>query len=305
MISKKFPVHFFAAVLAAFIWGFFSIPLRLLKAYPSTDILYNRIFLSLFLVIIISLFFRKKQVVKDIELISTQNRKEKKKFFIQLFFSSLLITANWFAFIYVVNEVSLKSAAFAYMVCPIITAFLSYIFLKESFTKQKFIALFISFLSVIVLSYGFYQEVLYSVFIAVLYAAYLVIQKRILTIDKFNFLLIQLLISALLVLPFYLKSFVSFPMDGFFWLMILIISIVFTIIPLFLSLYALIGISSSTMAVIIYLNPILAFSIAIIFYQEPTTFLQIVSYTFLIIAVLLFNWNYIKTIFSPKIIQES
>ncbi len=300
MLSKKFPIHFFAAVLAAFIWGFFSIPLRLLKDFPAQEILYYRIFTSLAIVLLISLFFRRNKIKTDLALVKQLNSKEKTKFYFQLLLSSVFITANWFSFIYVVNNVSLQSAAFAYMVCPIITAFFSFIILKETFTQQKFIALFISFLSVILLSYGFYQEVLYSIFIAVLYSFYLVIQKRMVAIDKFNFLLIQLLISFIIILPFYIATSKSVPDDSFFWIMTLLISVVFTIIPLFLSLYALIGISSSTMAIIIYLNPILAFSIAFLFYNEPATSTQVIAYIILLCAVILFNWQFLKTNFGFK-----
>jgi chloramphenicol-sensitive protein RarD len=86
----------------------------------------------------------------------------------------------------------------------------------------------------------------------------------------------------------------TFPLDTFFWIDILVIAIFFTIIPLFLSLYALIGMPSSTLGIIIYLNPIVAFAVAFFYFHEEISLHQVYAYLLLFIAIVVFNWNTIK-----------
>src|SRR3546814_12615724 len=87
------------------------------------------------------------------------------------------------------------------MVCPIITALFAFLLLKEPISRRKWIALTVSAVSVLVLASGFMREVSWSVGVATLFAIYLVIQREIKQVDKFNLLGVQLLLACLLVLP--------------------------------------------------------------------------------------------------------
>ena len=283
-----------AAVLSVVIWGFFSIPLRKIQHYPSDEILYYRIFTSLILSWVFILLFRIKQVKSDLDYFYSLNQKERRKIIILSLLSGLLISGNWFTYIYAVNNVNLKSAAFAYMVCPMITALAGFLILKEHFGRFKIIALGIASLSIIILAQGSMRDVLWSVFIAVLYTFFLIVQKVLNKVDKFNMLGLQLLIASIFMFPFYVFSFNSFPLDTYFWIDILVIAIFFTIIPLFLSLYALIGMPSSTLGIIIYLNPIVAFAVAFFYFHEEISLYQVYAYLLLFIAIIVFNWNTIK-----------
>ncbi|MBS7332746.1 MAG: EamA family transporter, partial [Weeksellaceae bacterium] len=60
---------------------------------------------------------------------------------------------------------------------------------------------------------------------------------------------------------------------------------------LYLNLYALKGASASTVGVMLYINPIIAFSIAIFYYKESVNTLQIVSYFLILLSVFIFNYR--------------
>lgn len=275
-------------------WGFFSIPIRKIQHYPSDEILYYRLFTSLILTWLFILLFRIKQVKVDLDYFYSLNNDGRKKLIILCLLSGLLISGNWFTYIYAVNNVNLKSAAFAYMVCPLITALAGFMILKERLSRFKLVALGIASLSIIILAQGSISDVLWSIFIAALYTFFLIVQKVLNKIDKFNMLGLQLLIASIIIFPFYMFSIETFPLDTFFWIDILIIAIFFTIIPLFLSLYALIGMPSSTLGIIIYLNPIVAFAVAFFYFHEEISLHQIYAYLLLFIAIVVFNWNTIK-----------
>ncbi len=297
--------YFLAAIISVALWGFFSIPLRSLIAYPSQEILYYRIFTSLIIVWLVIFLFRKKQIAEDIKHIKSITKKERKNLLLLTLLAGVLITGNWYTFIYAVNHVSITSAAFAYMVCPLITAFGGFLLLKEPLSKIKLIALGIAVISIISLMRGSFVEVLWSVFIASLYAFYLIIQKVVEHIDRFNLLGIQLIISTILMLPLYLSFDHQFPVTAHFWVNILVIAVFFTIIPLFLSLYALIGMPSSTLGVIIYINPLVAFCVAIFYFHETINGMQAFAYGLLLFAVVVFNWKMIKELSEKKFKKKS
>lgn len=288
-------------------WGFFSIPLRKIQHYPSDEILFYRIFTSLILTWAYIALFRIKQVKTDLEYFYTLDKDGRRKVIILCLLSGVLISGNWFTYIYAVNNVNLKSAAFAYMVCPLITAFAGFLILREKLSMMKLIALGIASVSILILAQGSLRDVLWSVFVAALYSFFLIVQKVMNKMDKFNMLGLQLLIASILMFPFYVYSYQGFPFDTFFWTDIVIIAIFFTIIPLYLSLYALIGMPSSTLGIIIYLNPIVAFAVAFFYFHEGISLHQLYAYSLLLAAVIVFNWNTIKEIFfkipDPEILE--
>jgi len=292
--------YLLAAFLSVAIWGFFSIPLRNLKAFPSEEILYYRIFTSLIVIWIGIFIFRKKNLKADIQYYKSTLPKERQIIIYQIIGATILLTLNWYTFIYAVNNVSLQSAAFAYMVCPLITAFGGFLILKEHLSNLKLVALGIALISILMLATGSIREVLWSVMIAALYAFYLIIQRKMQHLDKLNVLALQITLAVVLMLPFYIYHHQQFPEGLWFWSHIVIIAALFTVIPLFLSLYALIGIPSSTLGIIIYLNPIIAFTIAVLYFDERISTHQLLAYLLLLSAVLLFNWNLMKDIFTFK-----
>lgn len=227
--------------------------------------------------------------------------KQKRIILLQLIASALFLTANWYTYIYAVNNVSLQSAAFAYMVCPLITAFGGFIILKEALSRLKLISLGIALLSILLLATGSLKEVLWSVVIASLYAFYLIIQRKMQHLDKLNVLAVQIGMAVLIMLPFYLTKHEGLPQDLWFWANITVIAIFFTIIPLFLSLYALIGIPSSTLGIIIYTNPLIAFTVAVFYFGEQVDSHQLFAYLLLLTSVIVFNWGIIKDILTFRI----
>lgn len=292
--------YFFAGILSFAIWGFFSIPLRNLKAYPSEEILYYRIFTSLVFIWLAIFIFRKKQLKADLDYLRSIEVRKKRIILLQLAASTLLLSGNWYTYIYAVNNVSLQSAAFAYMVCPLITAFGGFIILKEELSRLKLVSLGIALLSILLLATGSLTEVFWSVVIASLYAFYLIIQRKMQNLDKLNVLAVQIALAVLLMLPFYLGKHAGTPNDPWFWGNIIVIAVFFTIIPLFMSLYSLIGIPSSTLGIIIYINPIIAFTVAIFYFGEQVDVHRLFAYGLLLVSVIVFNWGILKDILTFK-----
>lgn len=228
------------------------------------------------------------------------SKSARKTLAVQTLLSTVFLTLNWYSFIFAINNVSLTSAAFAYMVCPLLTAFGGFIILKEQLSRIKLISLFVALISIVCLATGSFTDVLWSVIIAVFFAGYLLIQRKMQGLDKLNMLAVQIALAVVIMLPFFFYQFHGLPEGAWFWSHIVIIAIVFTIIPLFLNLYALIGIPSSTLGIMIYINPIISFAVAVLYFDEVINELQLYAYLLLLFSVFLFNWKVIKDIFTVE-----
>lgn len=291
----KFPKHYLAAVTAFIIWGFFSIVLKPLHAYQSLDILFYRVFTCLGIMIAINLLFRWKKIVETREIFRQIEPKERRNQWLLIVGSSVLLTGNWFYFIFVMNHISVKAASFAYLVCPILTTVMAFFILKEKLTKIQWLSVFISIASCIILSYNSLHDALYSILVAATYALYLVLQKRIIMPDRFLLLSIQIGITSLILLPFFPAYSGPVPQEPVFYIYIVIIAVGFTIIPMFLNLFALKGINSSTVGILIYLNPLIAFTLALVYYNENISLTQLLAYSLIIVSIVIFNiGSYLK-----------
>ena len=170
--------YFLSALSSFVIWGFFSLALKPLKNYPSLDILFYRVFLATILLVIINLVFRKKIVQNDyVSFLKLETKQKYQSLFLTVFGGFLLI-ANWFLFIYAINHVSLQSASFAYMICPILTTILAFFILKEKLSRWQWFSVFLCVISCGILSYGHLEDLFYSLTIAFSFAFYLISQRK-------------------------------------------------------------------------------------------------------------------------------
>lgn len=292
--------YLLAGIVPYVIWGTMSVPLRDLKAFLPEEILFYRVLVSCIIIWLTILIFKWKNLNADFKFFVELTKRNKFKFVSLTVISSILISCNWFTYMYAVNFVSLKSAAFAYLVCPLITAFCGFIFLKERLTKSKIIAMTVAIVSIVLLATGSVHEVVWSIIIASFYALYIVILKLIKEVDKFILLGLQLIISGLLMLPYHFLKSEPIPIEGLFWGHIFLIAILFTIIPLFLNAYALVGMPSSALGILIYLNPIVAFTVAFFYFDEKIDLAQVFAYCLLLVSIIIFNTSFLDRFFSKK-----
>lgn len=293
----RFNKYYLAAFSAFFIWGFFSLALKPLHNYPSLDILFYRVFFSVVTMLLINLCFRKKVLKKDWNQFKSMTSKQKRSVVILTLGGGVFLSSNWFVFIYVMNHISVKAASLAYLICPILTTILAFFILKEKLSKWQWFAVSISVFSCVLLSLNHFEDIFYSLVTALTYALYIISQRKNSEMDKFLVLTIQLVFTALILIPFYPNYSGVLPTESLFYGCLSVIVVFFTIIPLFLNLYALKGINSSAVGIMIYINPIIGFLIAIFYYKEQVTALQLFSYFLILVSIVVFNE---KLIFARK-----
>lgn len=290
--------YYSAAFLAFFVWGFFSFALKPLHNYPSLDILFYRVFFSAITMVVINFVFRRNVMRENWNHFKTIPPKQQKSVIMLTLGGGVFLSSNWFVYIYVMNHVSVNAASLAYLICPIVTTVFAFLMLKETLSKWQWVAVLISAFSCILLSFNHFQDIFYSLITAATYALYLVSQRKNNDLDKFLSLTIQLIFTAVVLLPFYPKYSGPIPVEPLFYGCMFLIVVFFTIIPLFLNLYALKGINSSSVGIMIYINPIINFLLAIFYYNEQVSSLQLFSYFLILVSIVVFNE---KLLFARKL----
>lgn len=293
----KIAKYYLAAIFAYATWGFFSLVLKPLSGYSSVDILFYRIFSCAILMLLITALFKRAELVKTFSNFKALPAKQRRNVLLLNVGGSIFLNINWFSFIYVLNHVSIKATSLAYLVCPIITTLLAYWLLHEKLNKVQWAAVGLSIVGCLMLSFANMMDMVYGIVIGFTYAAYLVSQRKTVGFDKFILLTFHISLSALMLLPFYPAYSGPVPTATQFWLLIEVIAVGFTVIPLFLNLYALKGLNSSTVGMLLNINPIIGFAIAVLVFHEPITPLQMAAYSIIFVSVVVFN---VHSLFKKK-----
>jgi chloramphenicol-sensitive protein RarD len=289
--------YYLSALGAFIIWGFISLLLKPMHIYPAMDILFYRVFFSASIMSLILLFVTPEIRNSNFNTYKNLSAPHKKETVFKTLIGGILLAFNWFFFIYAMNNISIKAASYAYLICPIITTVLAYFILKEKLSRQQWLAVFISFISCTILAFNHLIDLLYSLIVAFSYAFYLITQRNNNKLDKFFILTLQMVFAAVFLAPIFPFYATNTAYDIKFYSQVIVLAVIFTILPLWLNLYALKGVNSSTMGILLYINPILNFAVAAIIFNESTELIQIIGYMAIFISIILFNWERIQSIF--------
>jgi chloramphenicol-sensitive protein RarD len=211
-----------------------------------------------------------------------------------------LLTINWLIFIYVVNEVNIKTASFSYLICPVITAVLGYLLLKERMSFIQWLAILLCAISCVLMGIGNIAELGFSMLTAVSYALYLISQRKNQGFNRMIVLGVQVLFAFIIMNIFFGQLAGTVNVDVRFYPVTLCIALFFTVLPLFLNLYALNKISAANTGILMYLNPLINFTIAFLVFDETASTVQISGYGIILIALVLFNYPILKRILSKE-----
>ncbi|RYY55756.1 MAG: EamA family transporter [Chitinophagaceae bacterium] len=281
--------YYLAAISAFAIWGSFALVLKPIHDWPSLDILFYRVFICAVVMSSISLLFKRKKLAGNIRQFRELPAGRKRSIAWLNIAGSVFLTANWLSFIFVMNHISVRATSVAYLICPILTTILAFFILREKLTRLQWFSVALSCLACVILSYNNLRNIVYSTVIGLTYACYLITQKSNQGFDKFLVLNVHMLLSALVLIPFFPAFAGPVPVDLKFYGLVAVIAVAYTILPLFLNLYALGGINSSSVGTLMNINPIIVFVLSVAVYHEPLDSAQVFCYSLIFLAVVLFN----------------
>jgi drug/metabolite transporter (DMT)-like permease len=232
---------------------------------------------SVFL-ILASLFSKQKLSFKSI-----------KKNLVLLIFSGAAIGFNWILLFEAYRYTTISNATLSYYFAPVFVMILAPYVLKEKLTPVKTGCILAAMAGLFLVvniggssagtSYNHPLGILYGLLAAALYSSVILMNKFIKNLSGFETTLIQLLVSALVLLPYVLirDHFDFSGVDSKSIVLILIVGIVHTGIAYFMYFGSVKELSGQTIAVLSYIDPISAVIMAAIFLGESMSIIQIIG----------------------------
>ena len=208
-----------------------------------------------------------------------------------LMITGLLISINWYTWLFAVKSNNLLDAALGYYIFPILSIFFGIIFLKEKYNRNKIISVILVVIALIYLLIKLGEVPWIGITVAITFSLYGLIRKKVSVSSDTG-----LLIETLLLLPIALILFIfliknntnvfSFnePILSFylFW------AGVMTLVPLFWYTKGmhLIGIGPASM--IFFLTPTAQFFLGLFYFNEPLVLDELISFFLIWIAVVIY-----------------
>jgi len=208
-----------------------------------------------------------------------------------LFITGLLVSINWFTWLYAVKTNKLLDSALGYYIFPILSVFFGIIFLKEKYNRNKILSVLLVVIALFYLLIKLGEVPWIGITVAVTFSLYGLIRKKIKVSSDIGLLIETLLISPIAIsLFFFLISnnenifSLDEPVLSFylFWAGLM------TLIPLFWYTkgFELIGIGPASM--IFFLTPTSQFFLGLYYFNEPLILDKLISFTFIWIAVIIY-----------------
>ena len=208
-----------------------------------------------------------------------------------LFLTGVLVSINWFTWLYSISINNMLDASLGYYIFPILSVFLGKIFLNEKINKNKALAILLVFFSIIYLLIEFKSVPWIGLTVAITFSLYTLIRKKINISSDIGLFFETLLISPIALILFGSLVFNGTNIFGFvnpslsFYLFF---SGFMTLIPLFMYIkgFELIGIGPASM--IFFLTPTSQFFLSIFYLDQPLELGKLISFLFIWIAVIIY-----------------
>lgn len=199
---------------------------------------------------------------------------------IPLIFSGLFLGFNWILLFESYRYTSVAVSTLCYYFAPILVIILSPIVLKEQLTYKKLFCVAVAITGILFIS-GVLNEnlssgthlkgILLGIGAAALYASIMLLNKKFVDISAYERTLFQLGLSALVLIPYCLIScnLSAIQLSGQPLVLILIVGIIHTGLTYYLYFGSMEYLSGQTVAMISYLDPIIAVLLSIFVLKEP------------------------------------
>ena len=278
------------AIAAFAFWGLAAIYFKQVASVAPTEVLAHRILWS---VVVLIVFLSLGKQFGQIKLLFKDSSKLK-----WLMLSSLLVSTNWLIFIYAVSIGQILEASLGYFINPLISMLFAALFFSERISRNQSIAIGIALLAVIIQVILLGKLPLISLGLAITFALYGAVRKQVHVAS-----LSGLFVETILILPlavgylwylWYTDTIAFGAGDGYLTLMLSLAGIV-TVLPLLWFNAGTIRLRLSTIGMLQYIGPSVAFLVAIFLYGEAISSAKLFTFVLIWIALGLYTYDLIRT----------
>ncbi|MEK4229370.1 EamA family transporter RarD [Solibacillus sp. FSL H8-0538] len=276
------------AVGAYVIWGIFPLYWKMLEHVNSMEVLLGRVIWSfVFTTIFIVLIGQRKNLIADLKFLWSNKLQ-----FWSLAGASVVITMNWYVYIWAVMNNHVLQSSLGYYINPLISVLFGMMFFKEKLSRATIVSVCIAAFGVAVLTFSSGSIPWVALLLALSFAVYGVLKKKI-QLDATRGLAIETLFILPFALSYYMyiltKGNMSFLHVSTKTDMLLIVSGIVTAIPLVLFAKGAQRIPLYLMGFIQYLSPTIVLFLGILLYKEPFTQVEFIAFSFIWMALVIFS----------------
>lgn len=194
--------------------------------------------------------------------------------------SGLMLGLNWILLFEAYRYTTVATATLCYYFAPIFLVAASPFVFKERMTLRKILCILAALAGMVFVSgvaengipsAGELRGVLLAIGAAALYACIVIANKKLKNISAYDRTIMQLAVSALVLLPYNLLSggFAGMMLSPFICLMLLIVGVVHTGIAYYLYFGSMEELKSQTLAILSYIDPVVAVLLSALVLREP------------------------------------
>lgn len=276
------------AALSYFLWGLFPLYWKPIHHVPAFEILAHRIFWAFVFMIILLICLKKTQAF----FLGFKQMVMKPIMLLLIILASLLVSANWFIYIWAVNHGHVIDSSLGYYINPLISVLLGILFLKEKLNVWQLVAFLLAACGVAfqVIEYG--QVPWIALALALTFGFY-GLTKKIIRADS----ILGIAYETLFVTPaalFYLihiqvKGTAAFGTESLTTTLLLAGTGIVTAVPLLLFAEGARRISLTMIGFFQYISPTLTLILGILVFKEPFSHTQLISFSFIWLALIVFS----------------
>ncbi len=270
--------------LAYFLWGIFPIYWKFLQHVNPLEILTHRILWAFVFVLIVLTLRRRWGVLALL--------RRRPTYFLIFTLTALLITANWFTYLWAVTHNFIVEASLGYFINPLINVALGVIFLRERLRAGQLVAILIALVGVayLTLTYGSFPWI--ALILAFCFGFYGLLRKTA-PLESLEGLFVEMLILFLPCLGvmwyFIYSGQAAFVQSGTTTILLLIFGGAITAIPLLLFSASARRISLIALGLLQYVAPTLQFLIGVFLYGETFNRARFIGFCFIWLALAVYT----------------
>ncbi|WP_314064289.1 EamA family transporter RarD [uncultured Vagococcus sp.] len=285
-----------AGLMAYVLWGILPFYWKAVGSVSPLSVLSYRIVWSFaFMMVILIVSGKWFSFIKEVKAVLRNHRR-----LLAIVAAALLVTTNWFIFIFSVSSGKVIDASLGYYMNPLVNVVLATVFLKERLGRGELIACLLAALGVVLLAFQSGVVPWSSIAMAVTFSLYGLI-KKVAAVSSMTGLTLETAIVA----PFALVYLFFFSAEGFmsFGLslnLLLIGAGIVTAIPLFLFAEAAKNISYILVGFLQYIAPTLMLIAAIFQFKETFALPQLLAFGLIWLGILIFTGSNILVLRKNK-----
>ena len=212
----------------------------------------------------------------------TLDKTAMKKNLFLLALSGAGIGFNWILLFEAYNYTSVATATLCYYLAPILVILASPVILKETLTRKKILCTIVALIGMVLVSgvmdAGFsgmaeLKGILFGLGAAFLYASVILMNKKMPGVPSYDKTIFQLSLASVALLPYVLltENWGSVTLTSLALILLLVAGILHTGIAYWLYFGSMDHLPSHTVALLSYIDPILAIFLSVLLLREPMT----------------------------------